>query len=108
MLDFYNEQTNTKTLLQSFQKQNRHFASAVHHSRQFYTLALQTDDFVSKGPFSQMIYDGIMQGEYPANIMSMHSNFYWHRMLLEDCTQGEGLCPCEWFDSVHAHLLGVL
>ena len=28
---------------------------------------------------------GVRNGTYAGNVMSMHFNFYWHRMLLEDC-----------------------
>ena len=72
----------------SVQDQNRAFAAAVEHSRQFYQLHLEKDDAQFKGSISTLLTDGIQAGLYPANLMSMHLNFYWHRMLLEDCAPG--------------------
>ena len=72
------------------QKYNRDFASAVQHSRQFYQMQVEKDDVYVKGYLTNLLKDGIEAGEYPANLMGMHQNFYWHRMLLEDCARGNG------------------
>lgn len=44
-----------------------------------------------KGYFSQLIAERITNGTLPSNILAMHNNFYWHRMCLEDNSQG---FPC--------------
>ena len=33
----------------------------------------------------------MFQGKYPVQLLAMHNNVYWHRMLLEDTTYGQ---PC--------------
>ena len=44
-----------------------------------------------KGYFSQLIGERVMNGTLPSNIMAMHNNFYWHRLSMEDNSQG---FPC--------------
>lgn len=72
---------------------NPQFCNAVQHSRNFYTLSC-TDHAMKppqKGYFSQLIGERITNGTLASNIMSMHNNFYWHRMSLEDNSPG---FPC--------------
>ena len=45
-----------------------------------------------------MIKQGVEDGRYPSNVMAMHHNFYWHRMLLEDCRQGYPCAECAMAD----------
>jgi hypothetical protein len=42
----------------------------------------------------QLIEQGIRDGKYPSNIMSMHNNFYWYRMLLEENSYGQPTAEC--------------
>lgn len=44
--------------------------------------------------YFQVIEEGIRGGKYPSNIMSMHNNFYWYRMLLEDNRYGQPVIEC--------------
>ena len=44
-----------------------------------------------KGDISQLIGERVMNGTLPSNIMDMHNSFYWHRLSMEDNSQG---CPC--------------
>jgi hypothetical protein len=68
--------------------------NAINFSRQFYCLMYNQPEVNYKGAMSHHIDEGIRQGLYSANIMSMHNNFYWHRMLIEDTKYGH---PCiEW------------
>lgn len=70
------------------------FRQAVYHSRNFYNLRGEPDETPKKGYFSQLIETGIRDGKYPSNIMSIHNNFYWYRMLLEDNTYGQPCAEC--------------
>ncbi|WAR13845.1 hypothetical protein MAR_003950 [Mya arenaria] len=69
------------------------FKKAVDYSRNLYNLKGEPDKCPQKGDFSQVIEKKIRSGsgQYPSNIMSMHNNFYWYRMLLEDNRRG---APC--------------
>ncbi len=64
---------------------------AVHRSRQFYGLTLPPDTSTFKGLLSHLIDEGVQSGDYAPHIMGMHFNFYWHRLLLEECDHGK---PC--------------
>ncbi|WAR13832.1 hypothetical protein MAR_003937 [Mya arenaria] len=70
------------------------FRQAVIHSRNFYNLRGEPDKCPQKGYFSQVIEEKIRSGQYPSNIMSMHNNFYWYRMLLEDNSYGAPCAEC--------------
>ncbi|XP_013382983.1 uncharacterized protein LOC106153553 [Lingula anatina] len=70
---------------------NPQFATAVMTSRQFYTLTAPPDRPTMKCPLSEYLEQAVQHGALPSNIMAMHSNFYWHRFLLEDSTPG---LPC--------------
>ncbi len=70
------------------QEHNQAFKESIHRSRQFYTLTLPPDGIDSKGPMTNFLDEAIQKGTIPANLMSMHHNFYWHRMLLEDIKPG--------------------
>lgn len=69
-------------------QRNRHFEEAVQRSRQFYTLTLPSDEQKFKGKTSQMINDGVERGQFPSSLLSMHHNFYWYRIMLEECGSG--------------------
>ncbi|XP_053379809.1 uncharacterized protein LOC123527654 [Mercenaria mercenaria] len=73
---------------------DQYFRQAVYHSRNFYNLRCQPDAAPKKGYFSQLIEEGIREGKFPSNIMSMHNNFYWYRMLLEDNSYGQPCAEC--------------
>lgn len=80
-------------VLNNAMRQNPQFCNAVQHSRNFYTLSYPENTVKppQKGYFSQLIGERITSGTLPSNIMAMHNNFYWHRMCLEDNSQG---WPC--------------
>ena len=65
----------------------------MQHSRNFYNLTCSENLMKppQKGYFSQLIAERITNGTLPSNILAMHNNFYWHRMCLEDNSQG---FPC--------------
>ena len=44
--------------------------------------------------YFQIIEEKIREGKFPCNIMSMHNNFYWYRMLLEDNRVGQPTVEC--------------
>ncbi|KAL4221714.1 Protein asteroid 1 [Mactra antiquata] len=73
---------------------NQHFRQAVYHSRNFYNLKAEPDQPPKKGYFSQIIEEGIRSGKLPCNIMGIHNNFYWYRMLLEDNSYGQPCAEC--------------
>lgn len=74
--------------------QDQYFRQAVYHSRNFYNLRGEPDAPPKKGYLSQLIEQGIRDGKYPSNIMSMHNNFYWYRMLLEENSYGQPTAEC--------------
>ncbi|XP_064642315.1 uncharacterized protein LOC135496760 [Lineus longissimus] len=75
-------------------KKNKQLMNAIQFSRQFYCLMYSQPEVNFKGQMSHDIEEGVLNGTYSPNIMSMHNNFYWHRMLLEDTKYGH---PCiEW------------
>lgn len=69
------------------------FNSAVQYSYNFYTLSDPEHVMKppQKGDISQLIGERVMNGTLPSNIMDMHNSFYWHRLSMEDNSQG---CPC--------------
>lgn len=77
-----------------FQSFNVNFRGAVLHTRQFYSLQNNPECPTQKGYLSQLIRESIENGQYCGTIMSMHNNFYWHRMLLEDNTTGQACAEC--------------
>lgn len=77
-------------------QRNPAFRAAVHHSRKFYNLEGEPEKPPQKGYFSKVIAEGIKSGKYPSNIMSMHNNFYWYRMLLEDNGYGQPCAECAY------------
>ncbi|KAK3609667.1 hypothetical protein CHS0354_035953 [Potamilus streckersoni] len=70
------------------------FRAAVFHSQGFYKLEAGPDQPPKKGYFSQLIQERIMKGTLPSTIISMHNNFYWHRLLLEDTAFGQPSVEC--------------
>ncbi|KAK2161750.1 hypothetical protein LSH36_110g03068 [Paralvinella palmiformis] len=65
------------------------FASSVQRSRQFYNIDLPEDGSASNSFLSLLINENTVKGNFPPTIMGMHHNFYWYRMLLEDCGSGQ-------------------
>ncbi|KAH3779765.1 uncharacterized protein LOC127841801 [Dreissena polymorpha] len=70
------------------------FRQAVYHSRNFYNERGTPDAPPRKGFYSQVIEENIHSGKFPTNLMSMHNNFYWYRMLLEDTSPGAPSVEC--------------
>lgn len=64
---------------------NKTLSEAVHKSREFYSMSLPKDSQFAKGEMTKAVYDGVQSGALAPNLMSMHYNFYWYRMILEDC-----------------------
>ncbi|KAL5005840.1 hypothetical protein ScPMuIL_016998 [Solemya velum] len=73
---------------------NVNFRGAVLHTRQFYSLQNNPEFPTQKGYLSQLIRECIVSDQYCGTIMSMHNNFYWHRLLLEDNTTGQPCAEC--------------
>ena len=66
------------------QRHNQEFRTSVQRSRQFYNLSLLGEEQTSRGYVTRLLEETIEKGKFPATLMGMHNNFYWHRMLLED------------------------
>ncbi|KAK6177281.1 hypothetical protein SNE40_015410 [Patella caerulea] len=67
------------------------FTKAVEYSRDFYLLRIEKLPASSKGYFTKLIEERIIEQKYPPHLMAMHFNFYWRRLILEDTHPGQ---PC--------------
>lgn len=72
-------------------RHNMRFRGAVVHSRNFYNLGVPPEKPSKTGYLSQVLEKGIREGRFVARVMGMHNNFYWHRVVVEDMSQGQ---PC--------------
>ncbi|XP_033764261.1 uncharacterized protein LOC117345304 [Pecten maximus] len=72
-------------------RNNMRFCSAVVHSRNFYNLGVPPVKPSKTGYLSELLEKGIREGRFVARVMGMHNNFYWHRVVVEDMSQGQ---PC--------------
>uniref|UniRef100_A0A2C9L3L0 Asteroid domain-containing protein n=1 Tax=Biomphalaria glabrata TaxID=6526 RepID=A0A2C9L3L0_BIOGL len=62
-----------------------YIATAVQHSRQFYSLSLPDEEEPEKGYSFNVIADNIRLGKLPSTIVSMHRGIYWHRQVITVC-----------------------
>ncbi|OWF45827.1 uncharacterized protein LOC110456509 isoform X3 [Mizuhopecten yessoensis] len=72
-------------------RHNMGFRGAVVHSRNFYNLGVPPLKPSKTGHLSQILEKGIREGHFVARVMGMHNNFYWHRAVVEDLSEGQ---PC--------------
>ncbi|XP_074654960.1 uncharacterized protein LOC141908708 [Tubulanus polymorphus] len=82
-------------LMHSELLENERLKLAIDHSRDFYSLksTQSTTEYRSlkAGHLTDYLVECVSNGSLPSNVLAMHNNFYWHRMLIEDMSIGH---PC--------------